>query len=292
MTRNEVADQIVHTTARIETIYADGSSGSGTGFFVQFCAQNNRSVPAIVTNRHVVNGAVHGAIHFTRGDGEGRPVFGEHMRVPLAHFGSAWVPHPNPIVDLVALPMAQVLQHVLEHGERPHYKSWLVRDFADDTYFSELTAIEDILMVGYPNGLWDSKNNLPIVRRGITATPAYVDFEGRPEFVIDCACVPGSSGSPVIRYSAGVHRNKGSVSIGGVRARLLGVLYAGPFQAAEGEIRIVPVPIGSKPIVFSKIPINLGYCIKVTELLAFEKHFAELMERELSTKLPPPATAA
>jgi len=52
-------------------------------------------------------------------------------------------------------------------------------------------------MVGYPIGLWDEKNNYPIFRKGITATHPANDYNGKSEFMIDAACFPGSSGSPV-----------------------------------------------------------------------------------------------
>ena len=41
---------------------------------------------------------------------------------------------------------------------------------------------------------------MPILRRGTTATPIALNFEGRPEFLIDAAVYPGSSGSPVFVY--------------------------------------------------------------------------------------------
>src|SRR5439155_8993915 len=59
-------------------------------------------------------------------------------------------------------------------------------------------AVEDIVMVGYPSGLWDSTNNYPLVRRGITASHPGIDFEGKPQIAIDMACFEGSSGSPVL----------------------------------------------------------------------------------------------
>ena len=52
---------------------------------------------------------------------------------------------------------------------------------------SELSAIEEIIMIGYPVGIWDSANNMPIVRKGITATRPDIDYEGRKEFMIDAA---------------------------------------------------------------------------------------------------------
>jgi len=55
----------------------------------------------------------------------------------------------------------------------------------------ELSAIEDIIMIGYPDGIWDSINNQPIIRRGITATQPKNNFNGKQEFLIDAACFPG-----------------------------------------------------------------------------------------------------
>ena len=61
----------------------------------------------------------------------------------------------------------------------------------------EIPVTSQVTMVGYPSGLWDSKNNYPIVRQGNIATPPNVDFNGKEEFLIDIALYPGSSGSPV-----------------------------------------------------------------------------------------------
>lgn len=142
---------------------------------------------------------------------------------------------------------------------------------------TELNAVEDILMIGYPNGLWDKKNNLPIVRRGITATPPYLDFEGRPDFMIDCACFPGSSGSPVILFNYGAYPTKNGNFVIGGRVKLLGILWGGPQYLAPGVVEAVPIPTAVQQVAVSRIPNNLGYCVKAEQLLAFEEHFDRLL---------------
>ena len=42
-------------------------------------------------------------------------------------------------------------------------------------------AVEDIMMIGYPNALWDSEHNMPIIRKGITATPVWLDHNGKKD---------------------------------------------------------------------------------------------------------------
>jgi hypothetical protein len=140
-----------------------------------------------------------------------------------------------------------------------------------------LTAIEDVIMIGYPNGLWDEKNNMPIVRRGITATHPNLDYNGSKEFMINAACFPGSSGSPVLLFNFGSYSTKSTEIVIGARIKLLGILYAGPQHTATGEIEIVNVPTQQKAIAFSRIPNNLGLVIKSSRLSEFDAILKSMM---------------
>lgn len=137
-----------------------------------------------------------------------------------------------------------------------------------------LDSVEDIIMIGYPNALWDEVNNIPLVRKGITATPAWLDFNGKKEFVIDAACFPGSSGSPVLLCNIGNVKDKfGGIRFGINRIYLLGLLYGGPQQTIEGEICVKTVPDATQtPYALSSIPNNLGYVIKSERILEFSEY--------------------
>lgn len=52
----QLSEQLLHTTIRIEASLASGGCSVGTGFFFKFCDNGKTHVPAIVTNRHVVEG--------------------------------------------------------------------------------------------------------------------------------------------------------------------------------------------------------------------------------------------
>ena len=138
----------------------------------------------------------------------------------------------------------------------------------------ELDSVEDIIMIGYPNALWDEVNNIPLVRKGITATPAWLDFNGKKEFVIDAACFPGSSGSPVLICNIGNVKDKfGGIQFGINRIYLLGLLYGGPQQTIEGEICVKTVPDATQtPYALSSIPNNLGYVIKSERILELSEY--------------------
>lgn len=261
------SEQLAHATVRIETNYADGSVGTGTGFFFNFAGKEpGFRIPTIVTNKHVIAGAPIGKVHLTFRDDDGEPRIGSHLALEINNFSAAWVDHPDPHVDLCVLPINPLLAHLDSRGQRFFFVPLDESLIPTDQELADYGALEDILMVGYPNGIWDSVNNMPILRRGVTATHPRLNYEGRKEFVIDAACFPGSSGSPVFLYNEGTWSTRQGANIGGTRIKLLGLLYAGPQHTAAGEVRIVNVPTQQRAMAFSTIPNNLGFVIKSERL--------------------------
>jgi V8-like Glu-specific endopeptidase len=134
-------------------------------------------------------------------------------------------------------------------------------------------GMDDITMIGYPNGIWDETHNFPVFRKGITATNPRYDWNGNKEFLIDCACFPGSSGSPVLLLNMGGYFTRMGMQLGSVRLKLLGILYAGLQPTAEDDIEVVEVPVVQKPVAVSQIPNNLGVVIKSEFLKDFDSLF-------------------
>lgn len=126
-------------------------------------------------------------------------------------------------------------------------------------------AIEEVTMIGCPNGISDEVNNLPISRKGITASSLAKNYNGKPEFMVDMACFPGSSGSPVFVYDRNgyVDRKTGSYMVGSSRLLLVGILYAGPLITNTGTI-----VLGQTPTVQVAAMMHLGNVIKSSEIIA------------------------
>jgi hypothetical protein len=256
------SEQLMHSTVRIACEVSTGS-----GFFYSFAKEPTQNIPCIVTNKHVVDGASFGQFSLTLRNAEGGAIVGQHITIRLDQFQKRWVPHPDPSVDLCAMPIAPLLTESAKTGQHFFFVPLDEGLLPTSNDLEDLAALEEILMIGYPNGIWDSTNNMPIFRRGITATHPNIDYEGRKEFLIDAACFPGSSGSPVFLYSDGAsHDRKGNIMMGGVRVKLLGLLYAGPQHTAQGEIKIVTVPTQQRAVAVSSIPNNLGLVIKSERL--------------------------
>lgn len=256
-------DQLAHLTTRIVATNAAGESSLGTGFFYAFEVPEKGQFPIVVTNKHVLEGATVATINVSIGDGAGNPSYGRYYPCNIMDIADVAIGHSDPAIDLVAFPVAALFSHMADQGHEPFFRQFGAHNIPNEDVVENLIAVEDVIMVGYPTGLWDSKHNVPIMRRGITATPYHFDYEGRPEFMIDAACFPGSSGSPVVIANSGGYTTKGGNTVfGQSRILLLGVLWGGPQFTAEGTIEVKPVPTKSVPISKSPIPTNLGWCIK------------------------------
>jgi hypothetical protein len=264
------AEKLMHTTVRLECELTGDGVSTGTGFFFAFKVDDGRQIPLIVTNKHVIDGAAFGTFVLTKRADDGSPQIGTYETIKLDNFESLWIKHSEDDVDLAVFPIAPLLRSAESKKISFFYLSLDESLIPNEETNASLGGIEDIIMIGYPNGIWNTKNNMPIVRRGITATNPKVDYNGLPQFVIDCACFPGSSGSPVLIFNQGGYTDaKGCAHIGASRVILMGVLFAGPQHVAKGEIQTIDIPLQQVPVSLSRISNNLGFVVKSIKLNDF-----------------------
>lgn len=267
-----LTEQLMYSTVKIETFYEDGSRGSGTGFTMEFKKSKDGFIPVLITNKHVVENSVEGRLTFTLMDKNGKVKDGENHEVVYSNFESRWIKHPNPDIDLCYLPLENGINHLKASGIEVFLKELPIDIIPTSDEVEGLDMLEEIVMIGYPNGIWDDINNKPIFRTGTTATHPKLDYRGKKEFVIDMACFPGSSGSPVLLVNQGSYIAKhGDIMMGQNRIYLLGVLYAGPCHNVKGEVEVVPIVDMFKGTSETRIPNSLGYVIKSSEILELEK---------------------
>jgi len=262
--------QLLFTTTRIDVI-SNKRKGSGTGFFFSFPISETQSIPVLITNKHVVEKAEKGYLYFHTANNDGdvnlnTPPF----IIEIDNFKENWIFHPDKSIDLCILPISPLAKLASRKGVRLFYKTFSPDFIPDIPDLEKLIPLEEVIMIGYPIGLRDEKHNLPIIRKGSTASHPVLDYNGKPEFVIDMACFPGSSGSPVLIYNEGGYPTRGGIVLGS-RIYLLGALYAGPQFTTEGKIVIKSIPTRQIPISRVSIPINLGYVIKSSRILDFQK---------------------
>lgn len=268
MNNMSLSEQVTYSTVRISCKYIDGTVGTGTGFIMNLCCNKDKSrfVPVIITNNHVVENSVETAFEFCKADNNGKPVDTDPFLVTISN-GNAWIQHPNSSIDLRFLPLQTILTEVSKAGGHIYYIALDADLIADDAFLFSLRAMEEVVMVGYPQGLMDTFNHKPIIRRGITATHPKNNYMGKAETLLDIAAYPGSSGSPVFILNEGSYLSGNTLQIGS-RIKLLGVLYAGPQFTAIGQISFFNLPV--KPVPIINLPNNLGIIIKAKAILDIE----------------------
>ena len=254
---NSFSKRLLFNTVRVDTLLEDGSKGSGTAFVVEHAHGRGRQ-RFIVTNRHLVDGVRRGGLIFTRSE-HGQPLLGERFHVAIEDFPQAWFTHPDPAVDLAIVPLRPLEQAAQAQGVALYMHAVDTALVPDAAALRALDALEEVLFVGYPNGVWDQVNLMPILRRGTTATPMALDFEGRAEFLIDAAVYPGSSGSPVFVRQPG--RQRGS-AVGERRWLLAGVVAAVFFREEAQRLVAGPVPAKQETETMGSEMIDLGLVIK------------------------------
>jgi len=260
-----IAEQLFFTTLRIETSTPTGS-GTGTAFIFSY-EWDGKTALFLVTNKHVISKATSGRFFFTLSNGA-QPAIGQRFDVHVDNFQQRWHGHPQPDIDIAVMPLDPVLQEIEKAGKRVFYKPIPHNLIPTQDQLNSLDAIEEVLFVGYPSGLFDTKNLLPIARRGITATPLQVNYEGKPTFLVDASVFPGSSGSPVfISNSGGYSDKRGNVFLGSSRVFFLGVIAQVVIREEHGKIDFVSIPTTQLPIIKTQQMINLGIVYKSSAVL-------------------------
>jgi hypothetical protein len=263
---DSIAEQLFFTTVRVDTTAFNGTAGSGTAFFFSY-KRGEKSYPFVVTNKHVVMGMREGALSFLQRH-EQAPQLGQGFRLSIDDWQNAWFGHPSPDVDIAIHPFAPLEAHIKQqHGLDLFYRFVSDEMIPSTEQAAKLDALESVTFIGYPNGIWDSKNLLPVARRGMTASPLSVDFENTPRFLVDASVFGGSSGSPVFIMNQGMYTDKTGGTIIGSRLLFVGVIAAVFYRTQLNQIISVPIPTQVQPMAQQQEMIDLGIVFKARTVI-------------------------
>jgi len=220
----------------------------GTGFFFNYLI-NEKNIPVLVTNHHVVEKASKttpavGIFH-TISNG-----ILDDSSISLPIFGS-WIPHNK--ADIAIIPIGPLINAYNTSNKEIFYKAFGDEYTRTKDELKKLSAIEDIITIGYPDLLWNKNYNLPVFRKGITACHPGYDYNEPNLGLIDASCYKGASGSPVLILNEGGYSDKTGTYLGESRLILLGVLSDAGIRKMIGEVT------KTKDEVNIMIPIEVGY---------------------------------
>lgn len=233
MNLNDLSTQLLFTTVPIWTESPDGSGSAATAFIYMVPVPHKPeiSVPLLVTNHHVVAKAKRGLVEFVERAGDS-PNREKRVRVEVSR--DALLGNANPELDIAIIPLGAMLTQIQDAGRPAFFRSVTPDIVPSAEVISGLAAMEEIVFIGYPSGLRDETNANPLIRRGITSTPVWNDFQGRPSFLIDAGVFPGSSGSPVFILNQGAYATKDGLVVGS-RILFLGMIRQSMVRSDSGR---------------------------------------------------------
>lgn len=275
---------LLHNSVRIECTTQGGPS-IGTGFFYYFRGEETNTVcPVVVTCWHVIAKSSVGRLYFALGSSNALSRAADHFTATIPEFECQWIRHPDTNVDLAVLPLAPIMTLLEQNNKRLDMAPMSADLIPKDSELVNYGVFQEIKFIGYPIGLWDERNNLPIVRRGMTATDPVIDYNGREEFLIDASVLPGSSGSPV--YIADDNGSMLGTSFVGPQLKFLGILFAVHEYTADEKIEIIPIPTAFDLKGKTHIPSGIGLVIKAERMNDFKPLLEEIQKKAANMSKP------
>ena len=179
-----LSEKIIYSTVRIEYIATDEKLHGDTGFIFEFSSMPG--VYVVVSNRHVAEDSVEGGFVFNTEDGNGNLLMGQLLRFKADNFSKSWYYHPDSNVDLAMMPIGGIFNYWLKQGTKPFITRIDSSTIPNEIEWKEFHTLEDIVIVGYPDLIMDSVNNLPLSIKGATATHPNFDYDGKKRISSKC----------------------------------------------------------------------------------------------------------
>ncbi|HUO12034.1 MAG TPA: serine protease [Caulobacteraceae bacterium] len=187
----DLSIDLIQATVQVEQPLGNGTRTVGTGFLVSDPTPDGKPRTILVTANHVfakMPGPI-ATIGFRIEDADGSWHYDPEPLKIRDGVKELWTHHPDRDVAVIAIqaPPAFVKAAIPE--------GWLA---GDDTFTKEgLTPGDEMLALGFPEGLSANAAGFPILRSGRVASFPLAPTTAFPTFLLDFNVFPGNSGGPV-----------------------------------------------------------------------------------------------
>jgi hypothetical protein len=182
---------LIQATVQVEQPLGDGTRTVGTGFLILDPTPDGKPRIVLVTANHVFRrmpGPI-ATIGFRVENADGSWRYDPEPLKIRDGARELWIHHPDRDVAVISIeaPPAFAKAAIPE--------SWLA---ADDTFAKyDLAPGDEMLALGFPEGLSANSAGFPILRSGRVASFPLTPVAAFPTFLLDFAVFPGNSGGPV-----------------------------------------------------------------------------------------------
>jgi S1-C subfamily serine protease len=199
----DLSIELIQATVQVEQPLGDGTRSVGTGFLVSDPTPDGKPRTVLVTANHVFDkmpGPI-ATIGFRVENADGSWRYDPEPLKIRDGDKALWTRHPDrdvAVMSIVAPP---------QFAKAAIPKSWLAGDDTFDKY--ALGPGDEMLALGFPEGLSANTAGFPILRSGRVASFPLEPSSAFPTFLLDFAVFPGNSGGPVY-MAEGARRRPGA----------------------------------------------------------------------------------
>lgn len=175
-------------TSKIECTYSNQTPKQATCFF--YGTANNKII--LVTNKHVFKDALTAQLYLTAKDATTGDVKNYDVTIPLTDSSVKF--HQD--YDIGTFDFTESYNSLQKKNLIPEITT--LKEIGIFTDYDSLDIVQEIIMLGYPDGTINATINNPVVRTGVTATAIKYKYNGKNLFLTDIPTFGGSSGSPIL----------------------------------------------------------------------------------------------
>lgn len=191
-------ENFLYSTVRISSYKNNGQISTGTGFFYKL--ESNPDKPVLICNKHLMNNAASSSISFHIADNNGNVTTEEYI-LTVENINNICAFHTDEANDICIINIFSIFPHFKERNIKLYYSCITDKMIPTKEAIHNIALGSEVYLLGYPDDLYDKYNKLPILRKGVIATPYHLSYNGTNTFLIDAAIYNGSSGSPILCIS-------------------------------------------------------------------------------------------
>lgn len=183
--------ELIAATVQIEQVLPDGGRTIGTGFLVSDPTPDGRPRTVLITANHVLNNMPGAQAHIgyrLQGKGGAWTFDPQPLTIRTRADAPLWRRHPTRDVAAIVVKAPDAF------AKAAIPLAWLAGDETFTRY--GVGPGDEMMVLGYPQGLSANAAGFPILRSGRVASPIDASTVS-PTFLLDFRVFPGNSGGPV-----------------------------------------------------------------------------------------------
>jgi len=192
-------DRLLLSTVRLRTRSSNNEIYDASAFIFIYQMEES-DFPFLVTTSSAVQRSTIGSMSFFQ-QIDGEFALGKPHVLDIDNFSKLWYSQDEIAHNVAITPFLPFAKHLKKMGVSIVTQGITDQHLPINKNYFELAFNKLLYYVGYPIGLWDHKNNLPIVRSAAIASLPMVNYQGYAQLLLNTTVLPGSEGSPIFESS-------------------------------------------------------------------------------------------